>query len=81
MKYNPKLVDLAQNQKVSASEPCASHKFVTPGNQYIDTAFHYVIKEKTQDGTADPRWIPGFLNISDLGTKAVSRQVFELLIG
>jgi hypothetical protein len=56
-------------------------EFITSGNQYIDIAFHYITKEKTRDGTVEPRWIPGLLNTADLGTKAFSRQVFERLIG
>ena len=59
----------------------SNEQFISSGNQYIDIDYHFITKERVQDGTAAVHWIPGVLNLADLCTKAISRQVLGALIG
>ena len=54
-------------------------RFISPGNQYIYTA-HHLNKKAVQLGIADIRWLSTKINIADLLTKPVSRQVFTNLV-
>jgi hypothetical protein len=61
-----------------ANRLCLEH-FISPGNQYIYQAYHFN-KEAVELGFVDIRWIQTKLNIADLFTKPVSRQVLEALV-
>jgi site-specific DNA-cytosine methylase len=69
-------VVLADNTQ--ANRICREH-FISPGNQYIHLTYHYN-KEAVDLGFVDIRWIHTKINIADLFTKPVSRQVFTNLI-
>ena len=78
---NPEIIGqptvvLADNAQ--ANRICREH-FISPGNQYIHLSYHYN-KEAVELGFVDIRWINTKLNIADLFTKPVSRQVFENLV-
>ena len=61
-----------------ANRLCREH-FVSTGNQYIYTAYH-LNKEAVHLGIVDIRWLSTKINIADLFTKPVSRQVFINLV-
>ena len=54
-------------------------QFISPGNQYIYQTYHFN-KEAVELGFVDIRWLSTKLNISDLFTKPVPRQVLEALV-
>ena len=61
-----------------ANRLCLEH-FISPGNQYIYQAYHFN-KEAVELGLVEVRWVQTKMNIADLFTKAVSRQVLESLV-
>ena len=62
-----------------ANRLCREH-FISPGNQYIYQTYHYN-KEAVELGFVDIQWQHTSMNIADLFTKPVSRQVLETLLG
>ena len=49
---------------------------ITPGNNYLALAYHQV-REWMENNTVAPVHIRGWVNISDLGTKPVEKQVID----
>ena len=70
---------LALGDNIQSNRLCRD-AFITLGNQYIAISYHYN-KEQVNLGTVSVKWIPSTVNSADLMTKAVSRQVFDKLIG
>ena len=62
-----------------ANRLCLEH-FISPGNQYIYQTYHFN-KEAVALGFVSIRWLQTKLNVADLFTKPVSRQVLESLVG
>jgi hypothetical protein len=78
---NPEILEqptavLADNTQTNRI--CREH-FISPGNQYTHLSYHYN-KETVELGFMNILWINTKLNIADLFTKPVSRQVFENLV-
>ena len=70
---------LVLGDNTQANRLCKEH-FISTGNQYIYLPYHFN-KEATHMGFVAIKWLRSKLNISDLFTKAVPRQVFEALVG
>ena len=62
-----------------ANRLCREH-FISPGNQYIYQTYHYN-KEAVELGFVEIQWEHTSMNIADLFTKPVSRQVLQTLLG
>ena len=61
-----------------ANRMCLEH-FVSPGNQYIYQTYHFN-KEAVTLGFVSIRWLQTKMNVADLFTKPVSRQVLDTLV-
>ena len=54
----------------------AREKMITNGNRFIERQY-FKVAEAVDRGDVEPRWIPTDLNLADVLTKPVSRQVME----
>ena len=70
---------LVLGDNTQANRLCREH-FISTSNQYIYLPYHYN-KEAEEQHLVAVKWLRSQLNISDLFTKPVSRQVFQALIG
>ena len=63
-----------------AANQCCQEDVVTSGNMFYQVP-HYFIRECVRNKTITVECCKSQLNISDLGTKSVSKQVLDKLLG